>query len=111
MIVRQALFEGEVHEGRGPAFRAYVAERLLPLWRSFPEVREVRVLHEVAHDVDVPPVAMVLSMAFDDEAALATALDSPARWESREVTRGLLAMFDGRVRHHVFALAGARDAS
>lgn len=27
------------------------------------------------------------------------------RHESREVTKGLLAMFDGRVRHHVFDLA------
>ena len=44
MIVRQALFEGVVHQGREPEFRAYVADRLLPLWRHFPGVREVRVL-------------------------------------------------------------------
>ena len=48
---------------------------------------------------------MVLSMAFDDEAALAAALESPVRFESRESTKGLLAMFDGRVRHHVYDLS------
>ena len=107
MIVRQALFEGNIHMGRESAFRTYVAERLLPLWLQFPGVREVRVLHEVEHETGVPPVAMVLSMAFDDTDALTRALGSPIRYESREVTQGLLAMFDGRVRHHVFELADA----
>ena len=49
--------------------------------------------------------------AFDDAEALQAALDSPVRHDSREVTKGLLAMFDGRVRHHVFDLAhGGTDA-
>ena len=105
MIVRQALFEGSVHPGREADFRAYVDDALLPLWRRFPGVREVRVLHEVERDSGVPEVAMVLSMVFDDPEALQAALDSPVRFESREVTRGLLAMFDGRVRHHVYDLS------
>ena len=62
-------------------------------------------LHEVERDGGVPEVAMVLSMVFDDPEALQAALDSPVRFESREVTRGLLAMFDGRVRHHVYDLS------
>ena len=42
---------------------------------------------------------------------LQAALDSPVRHDSREVTKGLLAMFDGRVRHHVFDLVhGTADA-
>jgi hypothetical protein len=68
-------------------------------------VREVRVLHEVEHDDGGTPVAMVLSMAFADRAALAEALAAPVRHRSRDLTRGLLAMFEGRVRHHVFDLA------
>ncbi len=105
MIIRQALFEGSVHPGREAEFRAYVDAALLPLWRRFPGVREVRVLHEIARDDGLPEVAMVLSMAFDAPEALQAALDSPVRYESREVTKGLLAMFDGKVRHHVFELA------
>lgn len=105
MIVRQALFEGSIHPGREAEFRAYVDAALLPLWRCFPGVREVRVLREVARDDGIPEVAMVLSMTFDAPEALQAALDSPVRYESREVTKGLLAMFDGRVRHHVYDLA------
>jgi hypothetical protein len=105
MIVRQALFEGSVHPGREADFRRYVDGELLPLWRRFPGVREVRVLHEVERDSGVPAVAMVLSMTFDGPEELQGALASPVRHESREVTKGLLAMFDGRVRHHVYDLA------
>lgn len=107
MIIRQALFEGVVHPGREADFRAYVEAELMPLWRRFPGVREVRVLHGVEHDAGVPPVAMILSMAFERAGDLAGALESPVRYESREATKGLLAMFDGRVRHHVFEIADA----
>lgn len=105
MILRQALFEGRIHSGREAEFRAYVDEALLPLWRRFPGLRELRVLHEIDRDDGVPPVALALCMAFDDRAALAAALDAPIRYQSREVTKGLLALFDGQVRHHVFDLA------
>lgn len=101
MILRQALFEGRIHPGREAEFRAYVDEALLPLWRRFPGLRELRVLHEIDRDDGVPPVALALCMAFDDRAAL----DAPIRYESREVTKGLLALFDGQLRHHVFDLA------
>lgn len=107
MIIRQARFLGHVQPGRDAAFRAYVTERLVPLWRRFPGVREVRVLCEVERDAGAEPLAMVLSMAYDDEAALAAALASPVRFESRQVTQGLLAMFDGHVHHHVFRVIEA----
>ncbi|MGH6859418.1 MAG: hypothetical protein ACRECY_04120 [Phyllobacterium sp.] len=105
MIIRQAFFDGSIRQGCSGQFRTYVAERLLPLWRRFPGVREVRVLHGVARDDGAPDYAMVLSMAFDSEAALADALDSSVRYESREVTKGLMAMFEGHIHHHVFAVA------
>lgn len=106
MIVRQALFEGVIHPGREEAFRAYVAEKLMPLWQHFPGVREVRVLHAVERDEGATPFAMVLSTAYDDREALARALESPVRYESRELTKGLLEMFEGRIHHHVFELDG-----
>lgn len=104
MIIRQAHFEGHVLEGREGEFRDYIEGRLLPMWRRFPGVREVRVLHALERDDGAAPIAMVLSMQFDDQSALTQALESPARYESREVTKGLLAFFEGRIRHHVFEL-------
>lgn len=105
MIVRQAFFEGAVHPGREAEFRAFVEERLMPMWRSFPGAREVRVLFALTRDDGAPPFPLSLAMSFDDEEALAVALDAPIRFESRAVTAKLMAMFDGRIHHHVFETA------
>jgi hypothetical protein len=42
---------------------------------------------------------------YESREALAAALESPVRYESRDMTKGLLDMFDGRIHHHVFDLA------
>ncbi|MEP7457423.1 EthD family reductase [Phyllobacterium sp. SB3] len=105
MIIRQALFEGSIQTGREDEFKAYVAEKLYPLWQKFPGVRDIKVLHNVARDEGAPNYAMILSMKFDSEDALAKALESPVRYESRDVTKGLTAMFEGRIHHHVFDVA------
>lgn len=105
MIVRQALFEGSVHAGREAEFRTFVEGRLMPMWRRFPGAREVRVLFSLARDEGAPPFPLSLAMAFDDEAALAAALEAPIRFESRAVTAELMTMFDGRIHHHVFETA------
>ncbi|MBA8839625.1 MULTISPECIES: hypothetical protein [unclassified Ochrobactrum] len=105
MIVRQAFFEGEIHAGREDAFKAYVAETLMPMWLQFPGIRDVRVLYAVERDEGAPSYPMVLWTVYDGRQALAEALESPIRYESREATKGLLAMFDGHIHHHVFDLA------
>lgn len=105
MIVRQAFFEGSIRPGQETAFKAYVAEKLLPMWLRFPGVREVRVLYNVERDQGAPCYPMVLSTMYDSREALAAALDSPVRYESREATKGLFDMFEGHIHHHVFELA------
>jgi hypothetical protein len=105
MIIRQAFFEGSIHAGKETAFKAYVEEKLMPMWLAFPGIREVKVLYPVERDEGAPPFPMVLWTAYDSREALATALESPVRYESREMTKGLLEMFDGHIHHHVFDLA------
>lgn len=102
MLVRQALFQGTIRPGREAEFHAYVEERLLPLWKRYPGVREIRVLHEMDRDEGLPGVPLALTMTFEDADKLRAALESPIRLESREVTKGLFAMFDGAVHHYVF---------
>lgn len=104
MIIRQAFFEGAIHAGKEEEFRTYVAYKLMPLWLSFPGVREVRVLYNIDRDEGAPSYPMVLSTMYESREALAEALESPVRYESREVTKGLLEMFDGHIHHHVFDL-------
>ena len=105
MIIRQAYFEGRIQKGCEDKFKTYVAEQLLPLWQEFPGVLEVRVLHGTTRDEGAPTYAMVLSMKFDSQGALTKALESSVRHESREVTNGLMALFDGRIHHHIFEVA------
>lgn len=105
MIIRQAFFEGQIHAGREDAFKDYVAETLMPMWLAFPGIRAVKVLYAVERDEGAPPYPMVLWTQYDSRDALAAALASPIRYESREATKGLLAMFDGHIHHHVFELA------
>jgi hypothetical protein len=102
MIIRYALFEGTIHEGREAEFRTFVKERLVPLWTQFPGAEEVRVLDGLARDEGAPAYAMALAIRYPDMAAVEQALQSPVRFESREVTGELLKMFTGRVHHHVF---------
>ncbi|MDE1994931.1 MAG: hypothetical protein KGI75_20685 [Rhizobiaceae bacterium] len=103
MIIRYALFEGEIHEGKEAAFRAFVKERLVPLWTQFPHAEEVRVLDGLERDAGAPVYAMALAIRYPDMDAVNAALQSNVRFESREVTAELLRMFTGKVHHHVFS--------
>ena len=105
MIIRQAFFEGSIHAGREQAFKSYVAEKLIPMWLAFPGVKEVRVLYDIERDEGAPCYPMVLSTMYESRDALAAALASQVRYESREMTKGLLELFTGHVHHHVFDLA------
>ena len=102
MIVRYALFEGEIHSGCERAFRQFVEERLVPLWTSFPGAEKISVHFGTARDDGAPPYAMALAIRYPDIESCDRALQSDARFRSREVTRELLTMFTGKVHHHVF---------
>lgn len=105
MLIRQALFQGTIHPGREAEFRDYIDQKLLPLWRCYPKVREIRVLYEKDRDEGLPNVPMMLLMIFASQTDLATALASPIRLKSREVTKGLFTMFEGYVQHYVFEIS------
>jgi hypothetical protein len=102
VIIRYALFEGKIHEGREAEFRAFVKEKLVPLWTQFPGAEEVRVLDGLDRDDGAPEYAMALAIRYPDMAAVEGALKSDVRFQSRDVTGELLKLFTGRVHHHVF---------
>ncbi len=105
MIIRYALFEGKIHEGREAEFRAFVKERLVPLWTQFPGAQEVRVLDGLERDEGAPEYAMALAIRYPDMDTVNDALKSEVRFQSRSVTSELLTLFAGRVHHHVFDAA------
>lgn len=102
MITRYALFEGSVKPGQTEAFRAAVKERLVPLWTQFPGATEVRVMFSDDRDEGAPEFPLILAISYADEAGMNAALESPFRFQSKDVTGEIVdEYFDGRIHHHV----------
>ncbi|WP_299784606.1 antibiotic biosynthesis monooxygenase [uncultured Roseobacter sp.] len=102
MITRFALFEGAVKPGKTEAFRTAVKERLVPLWTQFPGNTDVRVMFSDDRDAGAPEFPLILAISYPDAAAMTAALDSPARFQSKDVTGQIVEeFFDGRIHHHV----------
>ena len=102
MITRFALFEGTLKPGQTSAFRAAVTERLVPLWTQFTGNTAVRVMFGEERDEGAPEFPLLLAITYPDRAALAQAMECPARFRSREVTGEIVAeFFEGRIHHHV----------
>jgi len=102
MLKRHAFFEGAIRPGCETAFEAYVNEMLVPLWTRFPGALNVEVLREVEAEDGSHRYPMVLAITYPDLPAIAKALASPIRLESREVTKGLNEFFEGRIFHVVY---------
>ena len=105
MIKRLAFFEGVIRPGREAEFDDYVTQKLVPLWRRFPKAVRVEVLREVEAEDGSHRYPMVLEITYPDRGAVADALASAVRTESREVTKGLSQFFDGRIFHVVYQVA------
>ena len=107
MICRYALFIGQVRPGQDDAMRAYVMETLLPLWRRFEGAQHVRVLFGKEQDPDGDPIPLVLAITYEDEKAMARALDSPARHEAKDLLPAFFERFlDGHLLHYVLEVNG-----
>jgi hypothetical protein len=105
MLMRLAIFEGKVREGQEAAFRSYVDNRLVPLWRQFDGAAEVRVLYGSEHDASGPDYPLILAITYPDRAAMEWALASPARYESRDLLPELFERyFDGQMHHHLMTV-------
>lgn len=104
MITRYALFEGTVKPGQTEAFRAFVTDRLVPLWTSFDSATEVRVMFGEERDEGAPEFPLILAISYDDIGGMENALACDARFKSREVTGEMVERyFDGRIHHHVMS--------
>lgn len=102
MITRFALFEGSVRSGQTEAFRTAVLDRLVPLWKQFPGNTDVRVMFSDSRDEGAPEFPLILAISYPDEGVMTAALDSPARFQSKDVTGQIVEeFFDGRIHHHV----------
>ncbi len=101
MLTRVAIFEGAISEVSEDAFFADVAEKLEPVWRSFPHVQDVRVLRTRNADAGAIPIVMVLEMDFADMDAIEASLGSEIKTKAHEATLEVLKPFTGRFFHFI----------
>ena len=103
MITRMAIFGGTVKQGMESEMRAFVDARLTPLWRRFACAEEVRVLYGVEQDPDGPTIPLILAITYADHTAMQAALESPARYEARDILPELYERFyeDVQLWHYV----------
>ncbi|MBE7213280.1 MAG: hypothetical protein INR65_19880 [Gluconacetobacter diazotrophicus] len=102
MLTRTAIYEGALEPGTDEdAFFQAVRERLEPVWRTFPEVRDVRVHRVREADPGAIPVIMILEMDFADANALKRSLASDIKERSHALTLEVLKPFKGRFFHLV----------
>ena len=105
MITRFALFEGTVKDGHVEDFRQAVKERLVPLWTQFTGNIGVRVMFSEDRDEGAPEFPLILAISYPDVATMEQALETPARYKSKEVTGEIVnTYFEGRIHHHVTQL-------
>lgn len=101
MLTRVAIYEGAIQAGGEDAFFADVQARLEPVWRSFPNVLDVRVQRVLHADPGAIPIVMVLEMDFASQEALDQSLASDIRTRSHALTLEVLRPFSGRFFHVV----------
>ena len=103
MITRYAIFDGKVREGLETKMQGYVNEKLAPLWRQFACAKEVRVMFGVEQDKDGPNIPLILAISYADHDDMAKALDSPARYTSRDLLPAFYETYfeDVKLLHYV----------
>jgi hypothetical protein len=108
LVIRCAFFEGRIHSGREAEFDTFVQEQLVPLWTRFPNALEVRILREREIEDGSHRFPMILQTTYPSREAINIALQSPERFTSRDLTKALLQMFEGRVFHVIYDLSPER---
>ena len=102
MLTRTAIYEGALEPGTDDdLFFAAVRDRLEPVWRSFPEVLDVRVHRVRDADPGAVPIVMILEMDFADRGSLDRSLASDIKERSHGLTLEVLKPFKGRFFHLV----------
>ena len=101
MLTRVAIYEGAIETGGEDAFFQDVTARLEPIWRSFPNVLDVRVQRVLHADPGAIPIVMVLEMDFASQEAIDESLSSDIKTRSHALTLDVLKPFSGRFFHFI----------
>lgn len=101
MIVRSAVLEGRVAQGREAAFDAAMAGDVMSAIRRYPGLVDVRLRRPAEKEEGAPPVCMVFDLYFASLDDMKAALASPTRQEVRTIITAAMKDFEGKVYHLV----------
>jgi len=106
MLTKYAFFTGSLKPNCEEQMKAFVDEKLAPLWRQFLPSEEVNILYGVKQEPKGPNIPLVLAVTYKDEVAMAQAMESKARHEAREILPEFYERFFEEINlwHYVFKL-------
>jgi len=104
MLTKYAFFAGTLKPDCEMDMKAFIDEKLAPLWREFQPSKEVRILYGYEQEPKGPTIPLVLAVTYENEEAMAKAMESKARHEARDILPKLYELFFEEVTlwHYIF---------
>jgi antibiotic biosynthesis monooxygenase (ABM) superfamily enzyme len=101
MIVRTAMFVGNVDPHRQEAFDRTVQVEALPLLQALPGVIEANVLRTLDQEEGLPAIYQIYQLRFQDRAAMEAMFESAERLAVHDIMSRILPWFEGTIVHLV----------
>jgi len=101
MLVRMAIFRGDLPRKNELAFQEHLNSKMLPLIRDFPGIISVEALLRRDSDPSLHDFQLILDMRYADEKMMDLALASPQRTKNGEETKKLLALMINPTVEHI----------
>lgn len=102
MLTRSAIFEGRIRPGQEKAFFDIIENKLLPIWRRMPHVKDVRLFRPLEKEDAAPQIVLVQQIDYPNREAIVEALSSPVRDEAVAASEALNQFFEGRHYHYIY---------
>lgn len=101
MIVRTAMFVGDVEPDRREEFDRIVRQEVLPLLRALPGVTSAEALRTREQEDGLPPVYQAYHLRFPDRQAMEAMFESEERKAVHDAMSRILPWFQGQIVHMV----------
>lgn len=105
MIVRQAIFLGDVTPDQQAHFDQTVREEVIPLLQGMPGIRVARALKTMTADEGAQCIYQIYHLEFDSLDDMQLMLESEQRKDVHDAMARILPHFDGEIVHYVHETA------
>jgi len=104
MLTKYAFFAGKLKPDCEAEMKAFVDEKLAPLWREFQPSKQVRILYGYEQELKGPVIPLVLAVTYENEEAIEKAMATKARYDARDILPELYDRFFEEVElwHYIF---------